>query len=191
MSALPPCWAHATPTPVGESRTFTWPRSRAACLTASLLSRDTQRAKVGSPRSGSAPCSRLAQAGCGSGARRLAVPEDPPFPLSRVSLDGTKAEAEVQDTEVKILEALAAAGEPIHETSTEVREGLRARVEARTSVFVQGLRRPVEAGKVVRTGEGRRGNPYLYALPYPSTPRCSRDRLRGGGCPGGPWGASF
>jgi hypothetical protein len=83
----------------------------------------------------------------------------------RVSLGGTKADAEVHDAEAKILEALAAAGGPIPEKSTNDQEGLRARVEARTGVFVRALRRLLEAGKVTRTGEGLRGRPYLYALP--------------------------
>jgi archaellum biogenesis ATPase FlaH len=72
---------------------------------------------------------------------------------------GSLEEAERQQLEGELLEALAHADRPLS------REDWFDQVEGRRAVKLTAFRRLVEAGRVVYTGTGRRGDPRCYSLP--------------------------
>jgi hypothetical protein len=74
----------------------------------------------------------------------------------RLSLGGTRLEADRQECEAAILSFLE--GAPDGKTEPEVTEG----VEGNPRVVRQALRELVKQGKVTRHGEGKRGSPYVY-----------------------------
>ena len=75
----------------------------------------------------------------------------------RVELGPTKADADEAEIRASVLEALRVAGVPIDERT------VMAEAEGRTQVKCRVLRALVREGKVLRTGQGTRGNPYLYS----------------------------
>lgn len=74
----------------------------------------------------------------------------------RLSLGGTRFEADQQECEEAILEFLKAAGEG--KTEPEIDEG----VDGKNAIKRKALRRLVENGGVTREGSGKRGDPYKY-----------------------------
>ncbi len=83
----------------------------------------------------------------------------------RLSIGGTREEAETQTLSGEILEFLEAAGQP--KTEPEITKG----VEGKTKFVRRALRQLVEQGKVSREGGGKRGDPYHYRFPF----SCSQD----------------
>jgi KaiC/GvpD/RAD55 family RecA-like ATPase len=74
----------------------------------------------------------------------------------RISLSGTRFEADRTDCEQEILAFLMAAGGP------QTQEQIRDSVEGQTRVTRAALTALVAVGRVVRTGDGKRGKPFLY-----------------------------
>lgn len=74
----------------------------------------------------------------------------------RISLSGTRFEADRTDCEQEILAFLMSAGGP--QTQEQIRDG----VEGQTRVTRAALTALVAAGRVARTGDGKRGKPFLY-----------------------------
>ena len=110
----------------------------------------------------------------------------------RLSLGGTRRDADEQAMARDILDFLMSASDPLE------RDSITAQVEGRQAVKVRALRRLVDTGHVQRTGEGRRGNPFLYSCThiYPGTTVQETDFARqdakntctGGIAPEGPFG---
>jgi hypothetical protein len=82
----------------------------------------------------------------------------------RLTARGSAAESDRRRVEVAMVEHFETASE------AETREEVFAAVEGRTGVKVAALSAVVESGMVLRTGEGKRGNPYLYAAPLSCSP---------------------
>jgi hypothetical protein len=76
-----------------------------------------------------------------------------------LALGGTRFNADRQVCEVEILEFLKSASEP------QTQEQIRSSVEGQTRVIRAALTALVDAGRVDRTGDGKRGRPFLYAFP--------------------------
>ena len=79
----------------------------------------------------------------------------------RVTLNGSRQDADEARMAALILEALQAAGKPITEPE------LAETVEGRTALQRYALRRLVSREQVSRTGKGGKGDPYRYAIPVP------------------------
>jgi len=79
----------------------------------------------------------------------------------RLSIGGSRFDADRRDCEARILEFLEAACEP--QTQNKIRAG----VEGQTRIIRAAITRLVEAGTVQRFGEGTRGNPFLYGVEGP------------------------
>lgn len=77
----------------------------------------------------------------------------------RLALGGSRSDSERQECEMGILEFLKSASDP--QTQEQIRDG----VEGQTRVIRAALTALVAAGRVDRTGEGKRGKPFLYAFP--------------------------
>jgi RecA-family ATPase len=78
-------------------------------------------------------------------------------PLTRTLMLGpSKAELERSEAEKRILEYLEGIPEP--QTQEQIRDG----VEGQTKTIRAALTALTQSEKVQRSGEGRRGNPYLY-----------------------------
>lgn len=78
----------------------------------------------------------------------------------RLSVGGTREDAEIETLSDEILESLRAAGEP--KTEPEITEA----VEGKTKFVRRALRQLVEQGRVSREGGGRRGDPYRYRFSF-------------------------
>ena len=78
----------------------------------------------------------------------------------RLSMGGTRDEAEIQNVSGEIAEFLKAAGEL--KTEPEI----TGAVEGKTKIVRQALRLLVDEGKVSREGAGRRGDPYRYGFSF-------------------------
>lgn len=76
-----------------------------------------------------------------------------------LSLGGSRFEGEREDCQQEILEFLKC--EDIPQTQEQIRSG----VSGQTRVIRAALTALVKAGKVSKTGEGKRGYPFLYAFP--------------------------
>ena len=77
----------------------------------------------------------------------------------RLSVGGTRFEAERQECEEAIVEFLKAAGEG--KTEPEIDE----RVDGKTTLKRKALRAGFEKGRVTREGSGKKGDPYKYSFP--------------------------
>ncbi len=77
----------------------------------------------------------------------------------RLSLGETRFDAERQGCEVLILEFVKAATEA--QTQEQIRDG----VEGQTRVIRAALTALVKAEKIIKTGDGKKGKPFLYAFP--------------------------
>ena len=77
----------------------------------------------------------------------------------RLSVGGTRFEAERQECEEAIVEFLEAAGEG--KTEPEIDE----HVDGKTSLKRKALRALVADGRVMREGSGKKGDPYKYSFP--------------------------
>jgi putative DNA primase/helicase len=82
----------------------------------------------------------------------------------RLSIGGTRDQAETEKLSGEILELLQAAGE--WKTEPYITDA----VEGKTKFVRRALRQLVEQGKVSREGEGKRGDPYRYRFSF----SCSR-----------------
>ncbi|MCL5670252.1 MAG: helicase RepA family protein, partial [Acidobacteria bacterium] len=78
----------------------------------------------------------------------------------RLSIGGTREEAETENLTGEILEFLRGAGEPRIEP--EITEA----VEGKTKFVRRALRQLVKLGKVSREGGGRRGDPFKYGFSF-------------------------
>ncbi len=76
----------------------------------------------------------------------------------RLSVGGTRFEADRQDCEEAILEFLKAAGE--EKTEPEIDSG----VDGKTGLKRKALRELVENGRVTRKESGKKGDPYKYSF---------------------------
>ncbi len=74
-----------------------------------------------------------------------------------LSLGGSKAETEQADAERRILDYLRQAGEP--KTQAQIRE----EVEGATKILWAALTELVKAKRVSKSGEGKRGKPFLFS----------------------------
>lgn len=83
----------------------------------------------------------------------------------RLSVGGTREEAETEALGGDILEFIKGVGEP--KTESDITEG----VEGKTRLVRRALRRLVGQGKVSREGGGKRGDPYRYSFSF----SCSQD----------------
>jgi len=77
----------------------------------------------------------------------------------RLALGGTRLESERQECEMGILEFLKLASDP--QTQEQIRDG----VEGQTRVIRAALTALVASERVDRTGHGKKGKPFFYALP--------------------------
>jgi len=77
----------------------------------------------------------------------------------RLTLGGTRFDSERRECEMEILEFLKSASEP------QTQEQIRSSVEGQTRAIRAALTALVAAGGVDRTGDGKKGNPFLYAFP--------------------------
>ena len=77
----------------------------------------------------------------------------------RLALGGTRFDADRQVCEIEILEFLKSASEP------QTQEQIRSSVEGQTRVIRAALTALVAGGRVDRTGDGKKGKPFLYAFP--------------------------
>ncbi|MGB8521600.1 MAG: AAA family ATPase [Candidatus Acidiferrales bacterium] len=77
----------------------------------------------------------------------------------RLTLGGTRFDSERQECEMEILEFLKSASDP--QTQEQIRDG----VEGQTRVIRAALTALVAAARVDRTGDGKKGKPFLYAFP--------------------------
>jgi hypothetical protein len=80
------------------------------------------------------------------------------FNTRRLALGKTRLDSERQDCEMEILAFLDSASDP--QTQEQIRDG----VEGQTRVIRAALTALVAAGRVDRTGEGKKGKPFLYAF---------------------------
>jgi hypothetical protein len=76
-----------------------------------------------------------------------------------ISLGAEKSKAEAIRVGAEMLDYLRTAGVP--KTEPEIDDP----IEARAGVKRMALRELVKEGKVVRSGTGKKGDPYLYTLP--------------------------
>jgi AAA domain/Domain of unknown function (DUF3854) len=77
----------------------------------------------------------------------------------RLALGGRRLDVDRQACEMEILEFLKSASEP------QTQEQIRGSVEGQTRVIRAALTALVDAKGVDRTGEGKKGKPFLYAFP--------------------------
>jgi hypothetical protein len=77
----------------------------------------------------------------------------------RLALGGTRFDSERQECEMEILEFLKSASDP--QTQEQIRDG----VEGQTRVIRAALTALVATERVDRTGDGKKGKPFLYAFP--------------------------
>jgi hypothetical protein len=77
----------------------------------------------------------------------------------RLSLGAAKSDADRQSCEARIFEYLREASEP--QTQAQIRDA----VEGQTRVIRAALTGLAGAGKVVKSGEGTKGKPFLYEFP--------------------------
>jgi hypothetical protein len=75
-----------------------------------------------------------------------------------IATSGTREEADQADAETKIITYLADQTEPVDEAT------IRDAVEARKSVQIAALRALVNAGRVERSGGGKKNDPYRYQV---------------------------
>jgi AAA domain len=85
----------------------------------------------------------------------------------RISLGGTRQEADAHETGEEILQWLGDRT-PVDEPT------IRANVAGRTGVIVEALRQLVNSGRVQRAGDGKKGSPYLYSRSLVPTPAAER-----------------
>jgi len=71
-------------------------------------------------------------------------------------IGGTRAAYDAKQSEEKVVAWLNRQSEPV------TRDAVKEAVEGRAEVVLRALQRLVESGEVIRTGEGRRGDPYLF-----------------------------
>jgi hypothetical protein len=76
----------------------------------------------------------------------------------RLSVAGSRFDADRGDCETRILEFLENASEP------QTQNKIRASVEGQTRIIRAAITRLVEAGKITKSGEGTRGNPFVYGV---------------------------
>jgi KaiC/GvpD/RAD55 family RecA-like ATPase len=76
----------------------------------------------------------------------------------RLSVAGTRFEADVNDCEKHIIDFLKDADEP------QSRSRILKAIEGRATIVVASLKALVDAGRVIRSGDGTRGRPNVYAL---------------------------
>jgi len=76
----------------------------------------------------------------------------------QLSLGGAKIDADRADCELAILEFLKDAGEP--QTQAQLRTG----VEGQTRTIRSALTALASTGRIIKTGEGTRGKPFLYTF---------------------------
>jgi len=81
----------------------------------------------------------------------------------RLSIGGTRFEADRKACEAAILEFLEGAAEP--QTQAQIRDG----VEGRMTVIRAALTALAEAGRVQKTGDGTKGKPFFYEFPNSGT----------------------
>jgi hypothetical protein len=77
----------------------------------------------------------------------------------QLALGGTRFDAECEECEQEILEFLEVSTEP------QTQEQIRGSIEGQTKTIRAALTGLVKAERVARTGDGKRGKPYLYAFP--------------------------
>jgi hypothetical protein len=77
----------------------------------------------------------------------------------RLSVRGTRFEADRGECEVEILEFLSAADASL--TQAQIRAG----VEGQTRIIRAALTALAESGRVKKSGDGTKGKPFLYELP--------------------------
>ena len=77
-----------------------------------------------------------------------------------LSLGKSRVDSERADCEADLLEFLKTASEP--QTQEQIRDGVEGH---KTTVIRAALTALVKAGKVTRSGEGRKGKPFLYEFP--------------------------
>lgn len=77
----------------------------------------------------------------------------------RLALGGTRLDSERQECGMEILEFLKSASDP--QTQEQIRDG----VEGQTRIIRAALTALVAAGRVNRTGDGKKGKPFLYTFP--------------------------
>ena len=75
-----------------------------------------------------------------------------------IEVAGTRAEANAQEVRRQILDYIDQVGEALQASIAE-------HVEASTASIGQALKSLVADGSVVRKGQGRRNDPYLFSLP--------------------------
>jgi hypothetical protein len=85
----------------------------------------------------------------------------------RISLGGTRQEADAHETGEEILQWLGDRA-PVDEPT------IRDSVAGRTSVIVEALRQLVQSGRVQRVGDGKKGSPYLYSRSLVPSPEAER-----------------
>ena len=93
--------------------------------------------------------------------------------LCRVNANGSAADAERSRIESEILTCVESADEPL------IGEDLFQRIEGRHCVKLAARKSLVERGLIERSGEGKKGDPFLYAplprsdsdIPVPTNPR--------------------
>ena len=88
----------------------------------------------------------------------------------RISLGGSKTEADQKAMERSMLEYFANLEQTVDEAT------IREDVEGRRSTQLAALRSLVADGMVRRSGTGKRGDPYLYQLAK-ETPNCAQDSI--------------
>jgi len=88
----------------------------------------------------------------------------------RLSLGGSKAESEHADAESRILDYLAFSGKP------QTQKQIRDEVEGTTKTIRAALTTLTCSGRVERTGDGTRGNPYLYGKWFSGSQHIERTR---------------
>jgi hypothetical protein len=76
-----------------------------------------------------------------------------------LALGGTRFDADRQVCEMEILEFLKSANE------LQTQEQIRSSVEGQTRIIRAALTALMNAGRVERMGDGRKGRPFLYAFP--------------------------
>lgn len=77
----------------------------------------------------------------------------------RLTLAGSRFDSERQECETEILDFLQSTNEP------QTQEQIRDTVEGQTKVIRAALTALVKSERVARTGEGKRGKPFLYSFP--------------------------
>jgi hypothetical protein len=78
----------------------------------------------------------------------------------RLSLGGSRFDADRRECEDAILAFLEAADEP--QSQEKVRQG----VEGKTRVIRAALTALAESGRITKTGDGKKGKPFLYEFPH-------------------------